>query len=217
MSAEIPAGQQVTDSCVRPYRNPYRKNTVYEKGEKMDKTALLIVDVQTALTAAQPYQGERMLRCIGALLDACRKEGLDVIYVRHAGRPGGELELGSDGWQIAPEIAPTPAERIFDKQHNSAFLKTGLKAYLDERGVRHIILVGMQTEYCIDATVKAAFEQGFAITIPREGNTTVDNAFLKAEQIHAFFNDLIWAGRFARVLSLDAKNMKEFLRNAADA
>lgn len=100
-------------------------------------------------------------------------------------------------------ITPNPGEVIFDKQFNSAFVKTDLKNYLANKGIETIILVGMQTEYCIDATCKSAFEHGFKVIIPEKTNTTYDNGVLTAKQIYEHYMDRIWKGRFARVDSME--------------
>ena len=41
-----------------------------------------------------------------------------------------------------------------------------------------VIIVGLQTDYCIDATIKCSFEHGFNMIILAYTNTTVDNEFI---------------------------------------
>lgn len=94
-------------------------------------------------------------------------------------------------------------ERIFDKQYNSAFLHTGLKEYLDSKNTKNIILVGLQTEYCIDTTCKVAFEYGYNIMIPEETNTTFDNDYLTGKGLYELYNYKIWNNRFAKVMSIE--------------
>ena len=94
----------------------------------MKNTVLLVVDVQTALVEAGPYNKERVIGNIAYLLQLCRANGVEVVYVRHDDGEGSNLEQGTPGWQIYNEIKPMKEERIFEKQYNSAFLHTGLKA-----------------------------------------------------------------------------------------
>lgn len=166
----------------------------------MEKAVLLVVDVQNCIVDEQLYNEKRVISNIQSLLNAARGQDLEVIYVRHNDGEGSDLEYGSDGWQIYAEIAPTDGEKIFDKQYNSAFLKTGLKEYLREQKVETIILVGLQTEYCIDATCKAAFEHGYKLIIPEETNSTFDNEYLTGERLYHYYNYKIWNNRFAKVL-----------------
>ena len=49
----------------------------------MKNTVLLVVDVQNALIAKQPYRGQELLENIGVLTGACRESGIEVVYVRH--------------------------------------------------------------------------------------------------------------------------------------
>lgn len=168
----------------------------------MQNTVLLVVDVQVALVNANPYQKDLMIQSIQSLLTKCRESGVEAVYVQHTGKTGGEFEEGSIGWQIATEVAPLAGERIFQKHCNSAFYQTGLKAYLESRQTECIILVGMQTDFCIDATCKAAFEHGFSIIIPEEANTTFDNELMPANKWHTYYNQMIWKNRFANVIPL---------------
>lgn len=169
----------------------------------MNYEALIIVDMQTALVKAEPYNRTVVIENIKALLNACRKIELPVIYIQHDGGNGDELEHGSSGWAIYEGIAPLPDEKIFEKQYNSAFRKTGLRAYLDEIGAKHIILCGMQTEYCLDATCKVAFEYGYKITIPQSTTTTFDNAFASGKDLLKYYENQIWNNRYAQVISLE--------------
>lgn len=166
----------------------------------MGETALLVVDVQTALLDGHPYRERETLKNWQDLLAVCRKKGVEVLFVRHDGGADDELERGAPGWEIAGVVAPTPGERVFDKRFNSAFRQTGLRAYLEEREISELILVGMQTEYCIDATCKAAFEYGYKLTIPEDAVTTFDNGDFSAEDLCAFYARRIWNNRFATVL-----------------
>ncbi len=169
----------------------------------MKNMALLIVDVQRALIDSRPFHEAELLRNIERLLAAARQNHLEVVYVRHDGGIGDELEPHTGGWEIVRPVAPQAAERIFDKKFNSAFKDTGLKGYLSEKNIDTIVLVGMQTEYCIDTTCKVAFEYGFSILIPEGATATYDNDFFSGAVIARYYEQKIWNKRFADVLSVD--------------
>ncbi len=166
------------------------------------KTALLIVDVQRALIDEHPYDEKNFLDRLKKLIDAARDVGVDVVYVRHDGGKGDPLNDGEPGFEIHPAVAPQPGEMVFDKKYNSAFKETELQKHLNARGIERIVLAGMQTEYCIDATCKSAFERGYSVVIPEGGTTTYDNPFLTAEKLVKFYEKMIWNRNFARVLPL---------------
>lgn len=169
----------------------------------MSHNVLLVVDVQTALVNEHPHNEEKVIANIKRLITAARQSNTEVLYVRHDDGVGEALEYGTDGWQIYHEIAPLEGEKIFEKKYNSSFLKTGLKEYLESKKVETIFLMGMQTEYCIDATLKSAFDNGYKIMIPEQTNTTFDNEYLSGEKLYEFYNYKIWNHRFAKVLSLE--------------
>lgn len=177
----------------------------------MSNSVLLVVDVQTGLIKEHPYNEEKVIGNIKKLISIARDSNKEVIYVRHDDGVGEELEYGADGWQIYHEIAPHQDEKIFEKKYNSAFFKTGLKEYLETKKIDTIVLMGLQTEYCIDATLKSAFDNGYNIIIPEQSNTTFDNEFLSGEKLYEFYNYKIWNNRFAKVLSVEevSKLLKE--------
>ncbi len=169
----------------------------------MNNIVLLVVDVQTYLINEHPYNEEKVVDNIRRLISAARDNQKEVIYIRHDGGKGSVLEYGAEGWQIYDKIIPENHEKVLDKQYNSAFLKTGLKEYLDSKKTDTIILVGLQTEYCIDATCKSAFEHGYNVIIPEETNTSFNNDYLSGENLYEFFNFEIWNKRFADVMPIE--------------
>lgn len=169
----------------------------------MNYDALIIVDMQTALVEAEPYNKTAVVTNIKELLNACRKRKIPVIYIRHDGGTNDELEHGSAGWAIYKEFVPLPEEKIFEKRYNSAFRKTGLREYLDEMGATNVILCGMQTEYCLDVTCKVAFEYGYKVTIPQSTTTTFDNDFASGKDLSEYYENQIWNNRYAQVVGME--------------
>lgn len=169
----------------------------------MSKTALLVVDVQEALVYENPYNKEFTINNIENLINNCRNNNIEVIYVQHDGGKGDELEAGTSGWQIYNQISPKDGEKIVAKNYNSSFKNTELKDYLSEKNIDTLILVGMQTEYCIDTTCKVAFEHGFKLIIPEGTNTTFDNDYMTGKEIYEYYNFKIWKNRFAKLEKLE--------------
>ncbi|WP_407314493.1 cysteine hydrolase family protein [Desulfosporosinus sp. SB140] len=169
----------------------------------MSNMVLLVVDVQNALIDAHPYNEQRVIGNIRNLILTARDNQREVLFVRHDDGKGTELENGTYGWQFYDKISPNSNELIFEKHYNSAFRRTGLNEYLDKKNVDTIILVGLQTEYCIDATCKSAFDHDYKIIIPEETNTTFDNDYLSGKKLYEFYNYKIWNKRFAEVISVE--------------
>lgn len=169
----------------------------------MSYDAVIVIDMQEGLVKAGPWQGGLVIRRIHSMLAACREREVPVIYVRHDGGAGDELERGAAGWEICGELAPREGDEIVDKSYNSAFRDTCLRELLSRRGARRLLLCGMQTEYCFDATCKVAFEYGYQVTVLRGGHTTFDNEFFSASQLAAYYEEKIWNNRYANVASLE--------------
>lgn len=168
----------------------------------MSYDALIIIDMQSALVEADPYNRAVVVVNIKELLHVCRKEKIPVIYIQHDGGIGDEVERGSPGWEIYKDIAPLPDEKIIEKHYNSAFRHTGLREHLDSIGAKSIILCGMQTEYCVDVSCKVAFEYDYKVTISQSATTTFDNVFASGKDLSEYFENKIWNNRYAQVISL---------------
>ena len=162
--------------------------------------ALLIVDVQKGMFAAEPpHDGEAVVARIAGLLAQARAKGVPVFHVQHDGGPGDELERGAPGFPICDAVAPRPGEPVFVKTTRSAFASTGLERALRAAGVDHIVICGMQTEFCVGTTLLGAVDRGFRMTVVSDGHTTFDNEILPAEKIVALHHR-IWQGKVAELV-----------------
>lgn len=163
---------------------------------------LLVVDVQKLITNEKLYKFDTFISNVKLLIEKARENNVEVIYVRHDDGEGQALTRGTDGFEIYKEIAPMPDERIFDKFVNCSFNGTGLLEYLRSKDEKEAIVVGLQTEYCIDATVKCGFEHGFRVIVPEYSNSTFDNEFMTAVQSYRYYNEFMWKNRYAECVSV---------------
>lgn len=164
---------------------------------------LLVVDTQKLITNENLYQFDTFVSHEKELIKKAREKGIEVIYVRHDDGPNEELTKGKDGFEIYEGFQPMPGEKTFDKNVNSAFRGTGLLEYLQDKNEKEVIVTGLQTDYCIDATIKCGFEHGFKIIVPATTNTTVNNAFMSAEQSYRYHNEFMWPRRYAECISFE--------------
>ena len=63
---------------------------------------------------------------------------------------------------------------------------------MEQQEDKRLIIIGLQTNYCIDATVKSAFERGFDVIIPDGTNSTFDNKYMTAETAVKYYNEDVW-------------------------
>ncbi|HPJ02507.1 MAG TPA: cysteine hydrolase family protein [Candidatus Limiplasma sp.] len=169
----------------------------------MKSTALLVIDVQQGLLDEHPFEADALLQNIKTLQDFARQNGTEVIFVRHHEDDPNGLFFGSPQWQIGAAIAPLEGETIIEKHYSSTFKDTELEAHLQKQNIQTLIVCGMQTEYCVDATVKSAFEHGYKVYIPKYGTTTFDASIAPADKLRRYYEEDIWDGRFADVIPLD--------------
>ncbi len=180
---------------------------------------LLVVDTQNLIMNKDLYEFETLTYRIKTLIKEARNNSIEVIYVRHDDGVGQELTKGTLGYEIYEEFQPMPNERVFDKKVNSAFRDTGLLEYLREKDEDTIMIVGLQTDYCIDATVKGGFENGLKMIVPANTNSTFDNAYMAAETSYRYYNEFMWNKRYARCISFEKalelmnKEFVEFIRS----
>lgn len=164
---------------------------------------LLIVDAQNLITNERLYCFEEFVSNVKALIKCARENNIEIVYVRHDDGAGELLTKGTEGFEIYNEFKPVGEEKIFDKTVNSSFNGTGLLEYLNSKGEQTIIIAGLQTDYCIDATIKCGFEHGFKMIVPAQANSTFDNRYMSAENSYKYYNEFMWNGRYAQCISLE--------------
>jgi nicotinamidase-related amidase len=132
--------------------------------------ALLIVDIQNDYFpgGAHPlHEPEAAAAAARAVLEAFRGAREPVVHVRHVwDEPDAPfMRPGTQGVEIHDAVAPAPGEPVIEKDAPNAFLRTGLERELRERGVEELVVCGMMTSMCVDATVRAAADLGFSVTV----------------------------------------------------
>ncbi|MBR5409505.1 MAG: cysteine hydrolase [Clostridia bacterium] len=153
---------------------------------------LLVIDMQKALVDDELYGYETLVDGVVRLVDAARENNVEVIFVQHDAGPGSGFSAGDEGFELIDALRPAPGEKVFAKTINSCFGNKELKAYLKGQADKRLMIVGLQTNYCVDATVKSAFERGFTVIIPAGTNSTFDNAYMTAETTVRYYNEDVW-------------------------
>jgi nicotinamidase-related amidase len=160
----------------------------------------MVIDVQQGLFAAEePYDGEAVVGRIAELIARARAAAVPVFFVQHDGGPGDEVDKNGPGFAFRRELAPRAGDSVTVKTRSNGFQGTDLDAKLRAAGIDDLVVCGMQTEYCVDTTIRAAFERGYRITVACDAHTTFDSKLLPAETIIAHTQH-IWNGRFATLV-----------------
>ena len=133
-------------------------------------TALLVIDLQNGVVA-NIYRRDEVLQTVAKLVEQARDANVPVVWVRDD-----ELVVGSEDWQIAPELSPDPDEPIIDKAYRDAFEATRLEEVLATSGVGKVIVVGAETDMCIRSTLHGALARGYNVTLVSDAHTTGDRS-----------------------------------------
>lgn len=159
-------------------------------------TALLIVDIQNDYFPGAPMELEGAIEAgaaAGRLIERWRSRDRPVVHIRHVSlRPGAGFFLpGTPGVAIHESVRPLASEMIFEKHFPNSFRDTGLLEHLRGAGAGELVIAGMMTHLCIDATVRAAFDLGFRCTLAHDACATRALAFggvtVPAREVHAAF------------------------------
>jgi nicotinamidase-related amidase len=165
--------------------------------------ALMVIDVQQGMFGGvQPFRGEAVVARIAELLTRARAVQVPIFFVQHDGGPGDEFDPDGAGFPFHPAVAPLADEPVTIKRRNSGFYQTDLDDKLKAAGIDALVICGLQTEYCVDATVRSAFERDYRVTVAADAHTTFDSELLPAATIIAHTQH-IWNGRYARLKAAD--------------
>lgn len=164
---------------------------------------LIVIDMQKALMDDELYDLGGLLEKVAKLIETARENGIEVIYVQHDAGPGTGFSVGDEAFEIADEVAPQEGEKVFVKTINSCFGNRDFAAYLEEAKDNTLMIAGLQTNFCIDATVKSAFERGYDVIVPEGAHSTFDNPYMSGETTCAYYFNEVWPDLFADCVSMD--------------
>jgi len=176
------------------------------------QTALIIIDIQNDYFPGGKMELEGSPEAglqAAKLLDAFRAKALPLVHVQHlSNRPGASFFLpDTQGADIHASVAPRAGETVMQKNFPNSFRATPLLEHLRGLGIDHLVIAGMMTHMCVDATTRAAFDLGFSCSLAHDACATRAVAFgdqrVAAAQVHAAFLAAL-NGLYAKVKSAAA-------------
>lgn len=156
------------------------------------RLALIVYDMQVGILN-QIQHGDKIISKVVQLVQAAREAGVRIFYLRHMSVPKeamGVFQLrmamawqrvdrveevrpwflrDTPGFQLVPELTPSPSEVIFDKITMSAFEGTPLNIVLRDCGVNAFIIAGVATEIGIEPTVRHGADLGYIPIVVEDG------------------------------------------------
>lgn len=132
------------------------------------RSALIVIDVQVGVVGSA-WRRDEVIANINAAVAKARLVGTPVVWVQHS---DDWMTIGSDDWQLAPELQPLDGEPIIHKKFRSSFEETNLAEVLEQLAVGHVYICGSESDNCVRHTSHAALEKGFDVTLIEDAHTT---------------------------------------------
>lgn len=151
--------------------------------------AFLVIDMQVALVAGA-HKEQEVLAAINRVIQRTRQDGSPIFFIQHNHQSYQPMMRGAEGWQIHPALDKRDSDYLVEKQASDAFYQTELAADLKKLNVSTVIVTGMQTEYCVDATCRAARSNDLHVDLVADGHTT-GVSHLSAEEIINHHNTVL--------------------------
>ena len=174
--------------------------------------ALLLIDIQNDYFPGGKMElagSEPAGQIAGELLKFFRQHQLAVVHIQHLSvRPGATFFIPqTPGVDIHVNVRPFENETVIQKHYPNSFRETGLLSHLQQQQIRRLVVAGMMTHMCVDATVRAATDYRFECWIAPDGCATRDlklqDQVVSASDVHAAFLAALH-GTYGRVMTADA-------------
>lgn len=176
-----------------------------QKADDNIKTALLIVDIQNFYF---PGDGPGLVNAEPAslnakeILEVFRENNQLVVHIRHK---------ADKGFEINKNVEPVSNEKVIAKEEVNSFQKTDLLKYLKNNKINRLVIIGMQTQMCVEAAIRAGHDFGFECIVIHDACATRDVKFngkiVKAEDVQTSILATITDGGYGKVI--DLKTFKE--------
>ncbi len=161
--------------------------------KKLDSrhTALLVIDIQKDFAAPNGVRGQRggdlsqvdpMVDRLEIVIPIAEQSGVLVLYTQQVYDRDKLNELQKEqfdldgklimcdpktGGQEFYRINP-PSELVFEKQNFNAFSNPKLQDALNARGIKTLVITGMDTYYCVETAIRNGYDLGYKIVIPED-------------------------------------------------
>ena len=140
----------------------------------ISQSALLVIDAQDSFKATPRWERRNNLafeKNVGTLIEAYRTAELPVVFFLHTDGDQG-FATDSPFFKLMNFIKPRGGEPVLIKNTRNCFTSTSLQPYLLEKGVRRVIITGIQMEQCCETTARVAADLGYAVDFVTEATMT---------------------------------------------
>lgn len=188
-----------------------------DTSELATNAALLVIDVQQGFDdpalARLGRNNPAAEKNIELLLDAWQRTGRPVVFAQHTSlESGSPLRAGTPGHDLQDFVQERRGrgrgpELLVEKTVNSAFIGTpDLGEWLTGEGIRQLVVVGIQTNWCVETTARMGGNLGYDVLVALDatytfGDSGPEGEWLTADQLALATAVNLHSGRFARVVA----------------
>jgi nicotinamidase-related amidase len=138
--------------------------------------AVIVIDVQESFRQRPLWQAVStpdIVDRVNRLVSAARAQGDLVVWVLHT-EPGSDtpFDPASGHVRLMDGLAPAEGEPVVRKTSVNAFTTTNLGQLLTRRGIRELVVCGIQTEQCCETTTRVASDLGYEVTFAIDATAT---------------------------------------------
>ncbi len=147
---------------------------LYNKHVPISESALLVIDAQDSFKVGERWarrNNRAFEKNVGRLVEAYRHHRLPVFYFLHSDDDPG-FERDGEHYKLMDFLSPLPSEPLLHKDTRNVFTSTGLPALLMEKGVRRLVITGIQMEQCCETSARVAADLGYAVDFVTEATMT---------------------------------------------
>jgi nicotinamidase-related amidase len=187
-----------------------------QKVDSTIKTALLLIDIQNFyFPGDRPglVNAEQASLNAKEILEIFREKNQLVVHVRHK---------SNKGFEIHKNVEPIANEKVITKEEVNSFLGTDLLEYLKSNHISRLVIIGMQTQMCVEAAIRAAHDFGFECILVQDACATRDVKFMdrtvNAADVQTAVLATITDGGYGKVIDLKTfkENMDMYLYQKLD-
>jgi len=174
------------------------------------ESALLVIDIQDSFKAGPRWQRRNnpaFERNVQKLVEGWRAAGMPVLFFLHTDDDPG-FRRDSPHFKLMDFIRPKPGEPVLIKTTRNCFTSTDLADILRQKGVKRLVITGIQTEQCCETTARVAADLGYDVDFVTEATLTFPvrhpslNEEMSAEDMTRR-TEYALRGRFARIATVD--------------
>jgi nicotinamidase-related amidase len=187
------------------------RRMLYNKHIHIAESALLVIDAQDSFKLGPRWElrdNKDFEENVGRLVQAYRKSGLPVFFFLHTDEDPG-FEKTSPHFRLMDFLSPLDSEPVIPKNTRNVFTSTGFSELLLEKGVRRVVITGIQMEQCCETSTRVAADLGYAVDFVMEATMTfpIPNPDRPGEELSVEAirerTEYVLRGRFARIATVD--------------